>query len=79
AAVDRHAHAHLAALADLLHSQRGARGEVRVRMPIDGGEAKLLLGRDFLLDLELVAAIEAIPGVTEVALDRAASQLQLVG
>ncbi|AXJ97155.1 MULTISPECIES: DNA polymerase III subunit alpha [unclassified Sphingomonas] len=70
----------LAALADLLGAARGARGEVRVRMPIDGGEAKLLLGRDFLLDLELVAAIEAIPGITEVALDRAASsQLQLVG
>ena len=69
----------LARLAELLGPQRGARGEVRVRLPMEGGETKLLLGRDFLLDLELVAAIEAIPGITEVALDRAASQLRSVG
>ena len=58
---------------------RGARGEVRARIPAGDGEAVVLLGRDFLLDLELVEAIQAIPGISNVALDRVASQLRAVG
>ena len=67
------------ALAGLLEHNRGARGEVRARIPADDGEAVVLLGRDFLLDLELVEAIQAIPGIADVALDRVASQLRAVG
>ncbi|WP_294212934.1 DNA polymerase III subunit alpha, partial [uncultured Sphingomonas sp.] len=68
-----------AALATLLGEARGARGEVRARIPAGDGEAVVLLGRDFLLDLELVEAIQAIPGISNVALDRVASQLRAVG
>jgi len=69
----------LDALAALLAQHRGARGEVRARLAVDGGEAIVLLGRDFLLDLELVEAIQTIPGISDVALDRVASQLRSVG
>ena len=68
-----------AALATLLGEARGARGVVRARIPAGDGEAVVLLGRDFLLDLELVEAIQAIPGISNVALDRVASQLRAVG
>jgi len=67
------------ALSQLLAHHRGARGEVRVRIPIGEDEATVLLGRDFLLDMELVETIQAIAGVTDVALDRVASQLRSVG
>ncbi|MCU6452935.1 DNA polymerase III subunit alpha [Sphingomonas sp. A2-49] len=67
------------ALSRLLAHHRGARGEVRVRVPAADGEATLLLGRDFLLDMELVETIQAIPGISDVALDRVASQLRSVG
>ena len=68
-----------AALSGLLEHNRGARGEVRARIPAGEGDAVVLLGRDFLLDLELVEAIQAIPGISDVALDRVASQLRAVG
>ncbi|MCP3733272.1 DNA polymerase III subunit alpha [Sphingomonas sp. RP10(2022)] len=67
------------ALAGLLAHHRGARGEVRAHIPAGDGEATVLLGRDFLLDMELVETIQAIPGVSNVALDRVASQLRSVG
>ena len=67
------------ALSALLAHHRGARGEVRARIPAGDGEAIVLLGRDFLLDMELVETIQAIPGVSDVALDRVASQLRSVG
>ena len=67
------------ALSALLAHHRGARGEVRARIPVGDGEATVLLGRDFLLDMELVETIQTIPGVTDVALDRVASQLRSVG
>ena len=68
------------ALSALLAHHRGARGEVRARIPLGSdGEATVLLGRDFLLDMELVEAIQAIPGITDVALDRVSSQLRSVG
>ena len=69
----------VAPLAALLDDHRGARGEVRLRLALDGGEAVLLLGRDFLLDMELVDRIEGITGVAAVTLDRAVTQLALVG
>ncbi len=66
------------ALAALLEHQRGARGEVIVRAPVDGGEATVLLGRDFLLDLELVHRIEDLAGVREVAMRQSETRLALV-
>ena len=67
------------ALATLVEGHRGARGEIWAKVPLVGGDARLLLGRDFLLDMELVTQIEAIPGISAVALDRAATKLALVG
>jgi DNA polymerase-3 subunit alpha len=59
----------LARLGTLIGGQRGGRGEVRVLLPLEGGgEAELLLGRDFRLDGELAQAIEAMPGVRELHL-----------
>ena len=66
----------IAPLATLLEGQRGARGEVRlkVRLP-QGGEATLLLGRDFLLDAELVERAGLLPGVIGATLGRAETHL----
>ena len=69
----------LAPLAALLADRRGARGEIRLRLPGPTGELVMLIGRDFLLDGELVSGIEAIAGIGEVTLDRATAQLALVG
>jgi DNA polymerase-3 subunit alpha len=69
----------LRALAGLLEHQRGARGEVIVRAALADGEATLLLGRDFLLDLELVQRIEDLPGVGAVTLRQSEARLALVG
>ncbi|WP_085809491.1 DNA polymerase III subunit alpha [Sphingomonas sp. TZW2008] len=66
------------ALAAMLEHQRGARGEVIVRAPVANGEATVLLGRDFLLDIELVQQIEGLPGVTEVTLRQSETRLALV-
>ena len=49
-----------------------------VRAPVDGGEATVLLGRDFLLDLELVHRIEDLSGVREVAMRQSETRLALV-
>ena len=59
----------------------GGRGEVRVEAPAgDGQVAELLLGRRFRLDAELVARLEALPGVTPADLGIAqAPRLALVG
>ena len=70
----------VAALAGLLGEARGGRGQVRVRAPIEGGEATLILGRDFLLDAELAARIETLQGVRDVALGPAETgRLALAG
>ncbi len=70
----------IAPLGALLAEHRGARGEVRLKAPLPGGGAvTLLLGRDFLLDGELVARIEAVAGVTRVDLKTSEARLALVG
>ena len=66
-------------LAELLSHQRGARGEVRVRLSTDAGDAVILLGRDFLLDAELAGQIEALHGVAAVELKTSETRLKLVG
>jgi DNA polymerase-3 subunit alpha len=66
-----------AVLATMLGSVRGGRGEVLLRAQLaDGAEAELRLGRDFLLDAELAARIERIPGILAVRLS-AADPVQL--
>jgi len=68
----------LPAVARLLENIRGGRGEVLVSAGLpDGGTARLRLGRDFLLDAELVARIEQLPGVDHVELT--SPLLKLVG
>ncbi len=66
-------------LAHLLADHRGARGEIRARVPMSDGEAILLLGRDFLLDAELAGRLESMHGVAAVEFRPAETRLQLVG
>ena len=57
------------ALAALLHGQIGGRGEIVAEMGLTGGgSARVRLGRDFLLDAELAARIERLPGIDAVSL-----------
>jgi DNA polymerase-3 subunit alpha len=66
-------------LAALLDGARGGRGELKLTaMLADGRSAQLLLGRDFLIDAELAATIERLPGVDAVNLRAADRQLALV-
>jgi len=67
------------ALAAMLGDHRGARGEIRARVTLPQGEATVLLGRDFLLDGELVDRIEALPGIAAVMLKSSETRLALVG
>ncbi|WCM28984.1 DNA polymerase III subunit alpha [Sphingomonas sp. QA11] len=70
----------MAALGALLAEVRGARGEVWANAALpDGGAARVLLGRDFLLDGELAARIEHLPGVSNVVLKTSETKLALVG
>ncbi|HEU0044655.1 DNA polymerase III subunit alpha [Sphingomonas sp.] len=67
-------------LATLLVHHRGARGEIRARVTLaDGREARLLLGRDFLLDAELAGRLESLHGISTVEFKQAETRLQLVG
>ncbi len=61
-----------------LADAKGARGEVRVIAAVEGGEAIVLLGRDFALEGELAARIEALQGVETVELRTAETRLALV-
>jgi DNA polymerase-3 subunit alpha len=64
-----------------LAANRGGNGVARLILPlISGGEAKLLLGRDFALDAELAARIERIAGEESVDLSaQPPPRLALVG
>ncbi|PZO87821.1 MAG: DNA polymerase III subunit alpha [Sphingomonas sanxanigenens] len=56
-------------LADLVSPLRGGRGTLVLHVALDrGASANLCLGRDFLLDAELAARIERLPGLSEVEL-----------
>ncbi|MGH6613140.1 DNA polymerase III subunit alpha [Sphingomonas sp.] len=70
----------VAALAEMLAEHRGGRGQVWIRAALpDGGEARLLLGRDFLLDGELAGRIETLQDVGDVELKTSETRLALVG
>jgi DNA polymerase-3 subunit alpha len=58
----------IARLAEAVAEDRGGQGELRLRVRIEGGEAELVLGRDFRLDAELAARLERIDGVVAVRL-----------
>ncbi|MFC3580779.1 DNA polymerase III subunit alpha [Sphingomonas hylomeconis] len=77
---DVHSIAAMRQLGELLSTHRGARGEVWVNASLpDGRAARLLLGRDFLLDGELAGQIESLQDVDNVALKPAETRLALVG
>ena len=67
------------ALAALLATHRGARGEIRATVHAPGGNATILLGRDFLLDAELAGRLESMHGIAAVEFKAAETRLQLVG
>ena len=71
----------IANVAAELHGARGGNGSVRIRVPLSGsGEALILAGRDFSLDGELSARIEAITGAGSVDLSaQEPPRLALVG
>ena len=69
----------MAALGALLAEARGARGEVWANTAIPQGVARVLLGRDFLLDGELAARIEKLQDVGNVVLKTSETRLALVG
>ena len=66
-------------IAQLVEGARGGRGELRVRSTTAQGTVRLLLGRDFLLDAELAATLEALPGIDDVAFTTSETRLALVG
>jgi DNA polymerase III subunit alpha len=69
----------VAALAGLVSGERGGRGEISIFAHLSGGaQATIRLGRDFALDAELAARIEALPGVDHVALGPDGPRLALV-
>jgi DNA polymerase-3 subunit alpha len=51
-------------LAAIVAGERGGNGQLRLRAAWAGGEAEVVLGRDFLVDAEVAARVERIPGVT---------------
>ncbi|TFI59264.1 DNA polymerase III subunit alpha [Sphingomonas parva] len=66
-------------LAEALASERGGSGDLRLKARFDGGNAEVLLGRDYRLDADLAARIERIPGVVVARLSAApAPRLALV-
>jgi DNA polymerase III subunit alpha len=55
-------------LADAVAGARGGNGQLRLRARIQGGEAELVLGRDFTVDAELAARLERVEGISAVRL-----------
>ncbi|HEY0324890.1 MAG TPA: DUF655 domain-containing protein, partial [Allosphingosinicella sp.] len=70
----------LPALASLLGEHRGGSSTVRLKVHHGRGLAELILGRDFLVDAELVARAERLPGITAARLSAEEKpRLALVG
>ncbi|MEA3042565.1 MAG: polymerase subunit alpha [Sphingomonadales bacterium] len=55
-------------LAAIVAGERGGNGQLRLRAAWAGGEADILLGRDYAVDAEMAARVERIPGVSAVRL-----------
>jgi DNA polymerase-3 subunit alpha len=55
-------------LAAAVSGERGGNGQLRLRAAFAGGEADLVLGRDFVVDAEMAARIERIAGIRAVRL-----------
>jgi DNA polymerase-3 subunit alpha len=55
-------------LAAAVVDARGGNGQLRLRTRLNGGEAQIVLGRDFTLDAELAARIERLEGIVSVRL-----------
>ncbi len=69
----------MGALAAMLDGHGGGRGEVRLKASLPGGgSADILLGRGYLLDAELTATIERMPGVVAHLRPAEAPRLALV-
>ncbi len=67
------------AIANAVAGARGGRGEIIVRVPCEGSQATLCIGRDFSLDDEIRARLAECPGVSAVSIEAAeASGLKLV-
>jgi DNA polymerase-3 subunit alpha len=56
------------ALADALAGERGGNGQLLLSADFGKGVAELVLGRDFVVDAELAARLERVPGVRSVQL-----------
>ncbi len=71
----------LAAAVPILAAVRGGNGLVRATLPVSGGrEAKLILGRDFMLDADLAARLERLLGDGTIILSaQEGPKLALVG
>jgi DNA polymerase-3 subunit alpha len=66
-------------IAAIVAGERGGNGQLRLLAAFPGGEADLVLGRDFVVDAELAARLERVPGVRAVRLSVAeAPRLALV-
>ncbi|WP_106639171.1 DNA polymerase III subunit alpha [Allosphingosinicella vermicomposti] len=63
----------LALLAEALEPHRGGRGRLTLRVPMESGNALVLLGRDYQLDAEIAARIERLPGMGRVSLSASES------
>jgi DNA polymerase-3 subunit alpha len=69
----------LSRLAEAVADHRGGNGQLRLASKSAEGEVEIVLGRDFLLDAELAARIERLPGIASVRLSVAeAPRLALV-
>ncbi|MFN3946169.1 MAG: DNA polymerase III subunit alpha [Allosphingosinicella sp.] len=55
-------------LAGAVAGERGGNGQLRLTVAIDGGEAELVLGRDFRLDADMAARVERLDGIRSVRL-----------
>jgi DNA polymerase-3 subunit alpha len=66
----------IARLALAVASDRGGHGELRLKARFQGGEADVVLGRDFVLDAEFAARIQRVEGVTAVRLSVVPSAAQ---
>ncbi|MEA3033023.1 MAG: polymerase subunit alpha, partial [Sphingomonadales bacterium] len=66
-------------LAAAVASDRGGHGELRLKARFEGGEADVVLGRDFVLDAEFAARVQRVEGVTAARLSvvQAGSQPRL--